>query len=95
MLLKQMRSIIREVAPQAGETISYEMPTYKLNKNLVHFAAYEKHIGFYPTPDGIAAFAKELNDYNTSKGAVQFTIDKPLPEDLIKKNNSIQSRSTH
>lgn len=83
--LKELRLVIKELAPDATETISYQMPTFKLNGNLVHFAAYSKHIGFYPTPNAIVKFKNELVQYKTSKGAIQFPIDKPLPIELIKK----------
>lgn len=83
--LQRLREIIHEEAPQATETISYAMPTFKLNGNLVHFAAYKNHIGFYPAPSGIAAFTSELEAYKTSKGAIQFPIDGPLPELVIRK----------
>ncbi len=82
-LLKQLRAAIKKAAPKAEEVISYQMPTYKLNGALVHFAGYEKHIGFYPTPSAIAAFKKELSAYKSSKGAVQFPLDKPLPLVLV------------
>lgn len=85
-ILRRMRQIIREAAPEATETISYQMPTFKLNgRNLVHFAAWEKHIGFYPQPSGTAAFQKELSPYKGAKGSVQFPLDKPIPFDLVKK----------
>ena len=83
--LKQLRALIRRVAPEAQEKISYQMPTFYLNGNLVHFAAYPKHIGFYPTPSGIEAFQKELSKYKSSKGAVQFPLDAPLPLKLIER----------
>jgi uncharacterized protein YdhG (YjbR/CyaY superfamily) len=83
-ILEDLREAIREVAPQAKEAISYQMPTYKLNGNLVHFAAHANHIGFYPAPSAIIAFKDKLGSFKTSKGAVQFPIDKPLPIDLIK-----------
>jgi len=83
--LKRIREIIRNEAPQATERVSYQMPTFYLNGNLVHFAAYEKHIGFYPTPSGIEAFKDEFKGYKYSKGAVQFPLDEPLPEDLIRR----------
>ncbi len=85
LLLHQMRATIRRVAPQAEETISYQMPTFKLNGNLVHFAAYKNHIGFYPAPSGLKAFEKEISKYKHSKGAVQFPLDKSLPLALISK----------
>jgi uncharacterized protein YdhG (YjbR/CyaY superfamily) len=82
-ILNGLRATIRAVAPDAGETISYGIPTFVLNGNLVHFAAYKKHIGFYPTSSGIRAFKKELSIYKTSTGTVQFPIGKPLPLALI------------
>ncbi|HSQ34781.1 MAG TPA: DUF1801 domain-containing protein [Candidatus Binatia bacterium] len=84
-MLNELRNAINAVAPDAGETIRYGIPTFTLNGNLVHFAAYKKHIGFYPTSSGIRAFKKELSPYKTSRGTVQFPIDKPLPLALIKK----------
>ncbi len=82
--LKNLRKVIRDAAPDASETFSYRMPTLKLNGNLVHFAAFKKHIGFYPTPSAITAFKKELKQYHTSKGAIQFPHDKPIPYELVK-----------
>lgn len=76
---------IRAAAPEASEKISYGMPTFFLHKNLVHFAGYEKHIGFYPAPSGIAAFAEELASYKSGKGSVQFPHDQPIPLELIRK----------
>jgi uncharacterized protein YdhG (YjbR/CyaY superfamily) len=84
-ILQKMRQAIKNAAPQATEAISYQMPTFKLNGNLVHFAAFKKHIGFYPAPSGIEAFKKELSPYVTSKGAVQFPLEKPVPYDLVQK----------
>lgn len=81
--LQSLRKSIRETAPDTGEKISYGMPTFTLNGNLVHFAAYKTHIGFYPTPSGIEAFKEKLSEYKYSKGAVQFPISKPLPFDLV------------
>jgi uncharacterized protein YdhG (YjbR/CyaY superfamily) len=83
--LTKIRETIKELAPDATETIKYQMPTFVLKKNLVHFAGYKNHIGFYPVPTGIEAFKKELSEYPTSKGAVQFPHDKPIPYALIKK----------
>jgi uncharacterized protein YdhG (YjbR/CyaY superfamily) len=84
--LVKLRAAIKKAAPKAEEKMSYAIPTFFLGgKNLVHFAAFNKHIGFYPTPSGVAAFAKELKPYPTSKGAVQFPLDKPLPLMLITK----------
>ncbi len=82
--LQALRTTIRQAAPEAEEALSYQMPTFKLaGKNLVHFAAFKNHIGFYPAPSGIEAFKKELSVYKTSKGAVQFPLDQPLPLKLI------------
>jgi uncharacterized protein YdhG (YjbR/CyaY superfamily) len=83
--LKDMRATIKKAAPKAEETIKYAMPTFILNGNLVHFAAFKNHIGFYPAPMGIEAFKKELSKYKTSKGAVQFPLDEPLPLTVIGK----------
>ncbi|TFE19882.1 iron chaperone [Cohnella luojiensis] len=81
--LRTLRKVIKESAPDAKETMSYKMPTFALHGNLVHFAAYKNHIGFYPAPSGIIAFKQELSAYKGSKGAIQFPIDKPLPYGLI------------
>ena len=83
LLLEQMRKTISKVAPAATETISYQMPAFVLNGNLVYFAGYKNHIGFYPGAAGIAAFKKELSVYKSAKGSVQFPIDKPLPLGII------------
>jgi uncharacterized protein YdhG (YjbR/CyaY superfamily) len=82
-ILKQMRMTIREAAPGAEERIKYQIPTFTLQGNLVHFGAFKNHIGFYPTPAGIEEFSDELAAYESSKGAVQFPLDKPIPFDLI------------
>lgn len=82
-VLNEIRAIIRKAAPKATEIISYGMPAYKMTHILVYFAAYKKHIGFYPTGKGIEAFKEEFGDYKWSKGAVQFPLDKPLPFKLI------------
>ncbi len=85
-ILEKMRQTIRKVAPESVEAISYQMPTFKLNgKNLVYFAAFKNHIGFYPIPSGIEAFKKELSPFKQGKGSVQFPLDKPIPFDLVKK----------
>jgi uncharacterized protein YdhG (YjbR/CyaY superfamily) len=81
--LEQVRAAIRKAAPAAEETIGYGMPTYKLNGNLVHFAAWKHHIGFYATPNGNEAFKEDLSGYKQSKGAVQFPLDGPMPATLI------------
>ncbi len=83
--LQQLRKTIHAIAPEAVEDIKYGIPTFVLKGNLVHFGAYEKHIGFYPTPSGVAAFKKEILNYKHSKGAIQFPLDEPLPLDLIRK----------
>jgi uncharacterized protein YdhG (YjbR/CyaY superfamily) len=85
VLLQKMRQAIHEAAPAAAEAISYQMPTFKLNGNLVHFAAYKNHIGFYPAPSGIERFKTDLTPYKWSKGAIQFPVDEPLPLELVKK----------
>jgi len=84
-LLIAVRKTIQKTAPLATEKIGYGMPTFVFHGNLVHFAAYKNHIGFYPTPSGIVAFQDKLSKYVTSKGAIQFPIDAPLPLDLIAK----------
>jgi uncharacterized protein YdhG (YjbR/CyaY superfamily) len=84
-ILEQIRSVIKAVAPDAEETLKYRIPTFVLHENLVHFAAFPKHIGFYPTPSGIANFKDELSQYKSAKGSVQFPIDKPIPLKLIEK----------
>jgi uncharacterized protein YdhG (YjbR/CyaY superfamily) len=82
-ILRMLRKVIQESAPDAKEKISYQMPTFVLHGNLVHFAAYKNHIGFYPAPGGIDAFKQELSEYKGAKGSVQFPKDKPLPYELI------------
>ncbi|MCU0486294.1 MAG: DUF1801 domain-containing protein [Anaerolineales bacterium] len=84
-LLQEMRATIRAAAPEAQEKISYQMPTFYLKGNLVHFAAHQKHIGFYPAPSGIEAFQAELAVYKGAKGSVQFPINQPLPLDLVRR----------
>ena len=83
--LQKIRQTIKKAAPDATETISYGIPTFKQKTNLVHFAGYKKHIGFYPTPSGIEAFKQDLSEYKVTKGTVKFPLDKPIPYDLIKK----------
>ncbi|MEW6505253.1 MAG: DUF1801 domain-containing protein [Chloroflexota bacterium] len=84
-ILTAVREIIREESPQAEERIRYGMPTFYLHGNLVHFAAFKKHLGFYPTPSGIEEFAEEISPYRNSKGAVQFPLEQPVPVELIRK----------
>jgi uncharacterized protein YdhG (YjbR/CyaY superfamily) len=84
ILLAQVRATIKENAPDAAESIAYQMPAYRTNgKPLVYFAAFKNHIGFYATPTGHSEFAKELSKYKQGKGSVQFPFDKPVPFDLI------------
>ena len=80
-----MRETIHEIAPEAEETIRYGIPTFTLNGNLVHFAAFKNHIGFYPTPSAIVAFREELSLYRQAKGSVRFPINEPIPFDLIRR----------
>jgi len=82
-ILQKIRETIRAAAPGAQEKISYQMPTFTLEGNLVHFAAFKNHIGFYPTPTGTEAFKKELSAYEGGKGSIRFPLDKPIPYDLI------------
>ena len=84
-ILLKIRKTVQNVAPQATEKIGYGIPTFVLNGNLVHFAGYDHHVGFYPGAIGIASLAEELKPYKTSKGAVQFPLDKLIPYDLIEK----------
>jgi uncharacterized protein YdhG (YjbR/CyaY superfamily) len=84
--LEEVRAAIREAAPDAVETVSYAIPTFDLRgRHLVHFAGYERHVGFYPSPDGIAAFAAELAGFQSAKGSVRFPLDAPLPLDLVRR----------
>lgn len=85
IILEKIRATIQKAAPDAKEAIKYGMPTFVLNGNLVHFAAYKNHIGFYPAPTGIDAFIEELAQYRTGKGTIQFPVDKPIPYDLVTK----------
>ena len=91
-ILHEIRRVIREAAPDAREKISYGIPTFYQNGNLVHYAAYAGHIGFYPTPSGIEVFKDELTKYKSSKGAVQFPIDKPVPLDLIRLDRIVSAQ---
>jgi uncharacterized protein YdhG (YjbR/CyaY superfamily) len=84
-ILEELRKTIKNAAPDAQEKISYQMPTFYWHGNLVYFAAYKNHIGFYPTPSGIAAFKEELSVYKSAKGSVQFPLNRPIPFDLISK----------
>jgi len=82
-ILEQIRTTVKQAAPEAEETISYAMPAFKLQGNLVYFAAFKNHIGFYALPTGNEAFKKELSTYKTGKGSIQFPLDKPMPLDLV------------
>ncbi len=84
-ILENLRAVIRQAAPDAQEAINYGMPTFKLNGNLVHFAAYARHIGFYPSPSAIEQFQSELSRYKFAKGSVQFPLDQPIPYDLVRR----------
>jgi len=84
-ILEELRRVISESAPEAEEAISWGMPTFRLHGNLVHFAAYKHHIGFYPGSSAIDAFREDLPQYEYSKGTVRFPIDKPIPFDLVRK----------
>lgn len=84
-ILQAVRTTVQQAAPEATEAISYQMPTFKLEGNLVHFAAYKNHIGLYPTPQGVEAFREELSRYKGAKGSVQFPLDQPIPYDLIRR----------
>jgi uncharacterized protein YdhG (YjbR/CyaY superfamily) len=84
-ILENIRTIIQEAAPEAKEAIRYGIPTFTLEGNLVHFAGYKKHIGFYPAPSGIEHFREELAGYKSAKGSVQFPLDQPMPYDLIRR----------
>jgi uncharacterized protein YdhG (YjbR/CyaY superfamily) len=84
-ILQKVRATIREAAPGAEETIKYQLPTFTLKGNLVYFGGFKKHVGFYPVPTGIEAYAEDLAPYKTGKGSIQFPYDKPIPYDLITK----------
>ncbi len=83
--LQKMRAIVRQAAPDAEEAMKYRMPTFVWQENLVHFAAFDKHIGFYPTPSAIAAFSTDLKDYAHAKGSVQFPLNRPVPFALVER----------
>ncbi len=84
-ILQKIRAVVHEAAPGAEEAISYQMPAFKYKGNLVYFAAFKNHIGFYPIPSGIEAFKEELSAYPQGKGSVQFPLDRPIPYDLIRR----------
>ncbi len=92
-ILAKVRQTIRKAAPDAEETISYQIPTFKLRgKPLVYFAAFKTHLGLYPTPEGVQAFRDELAPYKNAKGSVQFPLDKPIPYDLIRRIVSFRTK---
>jgi uncharacterized protein YdhG (YjbR/CyaY superfamily) len=93
-ILQKIRTIIRDAAPDVEETIKYRMPTFVLHGNLVHFAGFQKHIGFYPTPSAIEAFRRELAAYESAKGSVQFPLNEPVPFTLIRKMVEFRVKET-
>ncbi len=84
-MLQTLHMTIKKEIPEAEEIISYNMPAFRLYENIVYYAAFKNHIGLYPTSSPIAAFKEDLKPFKTSKGAIQFPLDKPLPLDLIRK----------
>ena len=84
-LLQKIRTLIQRAAPGAKEAINYQIPTFVFNGNLVHFAAYKNHIGFYPAPSGISKFKQELSEYESGKGSIRFPLDREIPFDLIRR----------
>ena len=93
-VLQQIRSVIRDAAPDAVEAIKYQIPTFVFHGNLVHFAGFQKHVGFYPTPSAIEAFSGELAEYERAKGSVQFPLDKPIPVTLIRRMVEFRMKET-
>lgn len=92
-ILQKIRTTIREAVPEAEETISYQMPTFKLRgKYLAYFAAFKHHIGFYPTPSGIEALKEEVAPYEAGKGTLRFPLDKPIPYELITKIIAVREK---
>lgn len=92
-ILEKVRLTIKKAAPRATETVSYGIPTFDFkNRHLVHFGVFKNHLGFFPTPSGVAAFKDDLLGYKTSKGAIQFPFDKPIPYDLIEKITKFRVR---
>lgn len=92
VILEKIRQTIHKAAPGAKEKISYGIPTFTLNSNLVHFSAYKHHVGFYPGAEAIQVFKDDLKAYKTSKGTIQFPLDQPIPYDLIKKITLFRTR---
>ena len=93
-ILQKIRAIIQETVRDAEEVISYQMPTYRLHGNLVHYAAFKNHIGFYPTPSGVEAFEDELAPYQHAKGSIRFPLDQPIPYGLISKIVAFRVKET-
>lgn len=93
LILEQVRATVKAAAPAAAETIKYAMPTFTLNGNLVYFAAFKNHVGFYPTPTGVAEFKQDLAPYRQGKGSVQFPLDQPMPLRLIAKIVKFRAKS--
>jgi len=83
VILQKIRATIKRAAPGAAEAISYQIPTFKIGGNLVHFAAFSKHISFFPTSSGVEKFKRELEAYETSKGTIRFPLEKPIPYGLM------------
>jgi len=92
--LREMRATVRAAAPGAAEGLKWSMPAYSYRRILVTFAAFKHHIGFYPTPPAVKAFAKQLSGYKTASGSIQFPLDKPLPLDLIRKITAFRVRES-
>jgi uncharacterized protein YdhG (YjbR/CyaY superfamily) len=91
-ILEKVRATIQKAAPEAAEAIKYAIPTFVLNGNLVHFAAFKNHIGFYPAPEGMEEFDKEFSAYKKGKGSVQFPLDRPIPLELIAKITAFRAK---
>ena len=92
--LREMRTAIRAAAPGAVESLKWSMPAYSYRRILVTFAGFKHHIGFYPTPSAVKAFAKQLSGFKTAEGSIQFPLDKPLPLDLIRKITAFRVRES-
>jgi uncharacterized protein YdhG (YjbR/CyaY superfamily) len=92
--LQKIRAIVKQAAPDAEETMKYRIPTFVLGENLVHFAAFDNHLGFYPTPSAIEAFSSDLEGYESAKGSVQFPLKRPIPFALIRRMVQFRVRET-
>lgn len=93
-ILEQIRAAVKRAAPEAVETLKYQMPTFTLNGNLIHFGAFSKHIGIYPAPKGDDAFRKELSVYKSEKSTIRIPLDKPMPIDLITRIVKLRVKET-